>query len=94
MNTIVKMILPAAVFVLASAGAVGTKAEKVNASKKALTTEWIQINDSPSNCQARQVECTTDFNINVCTADTDNKQVYRKDGAGQCNILLYKVDDN
>jgi hypothetical protein len=93
MNTIVKMILPAAVFVLASAGAVGTKAERDNAFKKALTTEYIQINNNPNDCEERVVNCSTDSGP-ICTADSDNKQVFRKNAAGQCSIQLYKLDDN
>jgi hypothetical protein len=94
MNTIVKMILPAAVFVLASAGAVGTKVERDNASKKALTTEWIQINNNPNDCEEREVSCTPENIAPICTSDSDNKQVFRKNAAGQCSVQLYKLDDN
>lgn len=92
MNTIVKMILPAAVFVLASAGAVSTQAAKANAPKKAFATEWIQLNNNPFDCEAREVtNCDEATTANACTADFDNKQVYRLDSAsGQCNIVLYK----
>lgn len=94
MKTIVKMILPAVVFVLASAGAVSTQEEKVNVSKKAFTTEWIQINNSPDNCQPREVsDCSPTTTLNACTVDSDNKQVYRKNVAGQCNILLFRPED-
>ena len=94
MNTIVKMILPAAVFVLASAGAVGTKVERDNASKKSLTTECILINNNPNDCEEREVSCTPENIAPICTADSDNKQVFRKNAAGQCSVQLYKLDDN
>lgn len=92
MNTIVKMILPAAVFVLASAGAISTKSEKESDAKKALTTEYIQIAGSPSNCDDVQVNCTPVNNGNLCMDENDENQVFRKNAAGQCNIQLYKTE--
>lgn len=95
MNTIVKMILPAAVFILASAGAVSTKVEKESNAKKALTTEWIQISGSPTNCDDVQVNCTTVNNGNLCSYEDDNNQthqVFRKNTAGQCRVQLYKTE--
>lgn len=91
MNTIAKMILPAAVFVLASAGAVSTQSDKDAALKKAVTTEWIKINNSSSNCQEVQVDCTTFNNGHLCT-DDQNNQVFRLNSQDECSITLYKPD--
>ncbi|MBP1222348.1 DUF6520 family protein [Flavobacterium sp. 1355] len=95
MNTIVKMILPAAVFILASAGAVSTKAAKESDAKKALTTEWIQISGSPTNCDDVQVNCTPVNTGTLCSYEDENSQehqVFRKNTAGQCRIQLYKTE--
>jgi hypothetical protein len=92
MKTIVKMILPVAVFVLASAGAISTKAEKENASKKALTTEWVRISGSPTNCDDVQVNCTQNITAQLCMDENNENQVFRKNAAGQCSIQLYKTE--
>lgn len=95
MRTIVKMILPAAVFILASAGAVSTKSMKEEAAKKAVTIEWIRISGSPSNCDDVEVNCTPVNNGNLCTYEdpltNEEHQVFRKNIAGQCSELLYKI---
>lgn len=92
MNTIVKMILPAAVFVLASAGAVSTQSDKDAASKRAVTKEWIKINNSSSDCQETQVDCSTFNNGHLCMDDSDTNQVFRLNSQDQCSVTLYKPD--
>lgn len=94
MRTIAKMILSAAVFVLASAGAVSTKTAKEEASKSALTTEWIRISGSSVNCDDVQVDCTPVNNGNLCMYEdpitSEEHQVFRKNAAQQCAVQLYK----
>ena len=82
------MILPVALFALASAGAIGTKADKDD-SATTLQTEWIH-SPNQNSCLEREVDCTTTNTGSFCMADENTKQVFRKNVAGQCSILLYK----
>lgn len=91
MTTFVKMILPVAVFALASAGAVSTKMVKEDSAKSGISTEWIQ-NPDATHCLARTVDCSTVLTAQLCMADSNSRQVFRKNVAGQCNILLYKIN--
>jgi hypothetical protein len=92
MNTIVKMILPVAVFALASAGAVSTQPAKGEASK-ALITGYIQFNNNPQDCRPVQVDCTTFNTGQLCMDPSDTNQVYQKDeGLLECTVPLYKIN--
>lgn len=91
MKTFVKMILPVAVFALASAGAVTTKAVKEKSAKAASSMEWVQ-NPNATNCAPVTVNCTPVNTGSICQADGTLRQVFRKTAAGQCNILLYKIN--
>lgn len=89
MKTVVKMMLPVALFALASAGAIGTKAAKGNNSQKLLTNEWIQ-SPNASNCLQRTVDCTPVNTGIICMDEQQEHQVFRKNAAGQCSVTLYK----
>ena len=91
MKLLIKSILPITVFVLASAAAVKINELKNIAAKDVLIIGWIHSPDS-SHCLAREVDCSTINNAQICTVDIDNKQVYGKSSNGQCNILLYKIN--
>lgn len=88
------MILPVAVFVLASAGAVSTVADKESDAKKVFTTEYFKISGSSTNCDDVNVEnCSPQLDTYMCSAINDEtslrQNVYRKNVSGQCSIPLY-----
>jgi hypothetical protein len=89
MKTFVKMMLPVALFALASAGAIGTKAAKGSDNSKLLTSEWIQ-SPNASTCLKRTVDCTADNTGVICMDEQQEHQVFRKNTAGQCSVILYK----
>ena len=92
MRTFVKMILPVAAFVLASAGAVGTKAVNDQKAKSALTIIGYVHNPTASSCQAVEVDCQTAPTPNLCKAFIPEKQVSRLNGQNQCVEMLWKVN--
>jgi len=92
MRTIVKMILPAAAFMLASAGAVGTKAISSKEDKNAATILGYVHNPTASNCLVVEVDCQVAPTPNPCKAFIPERQVYRLNGSNQCVEMLWKVN--
>lgn len=92
MKTIVKMILPVAAFVLASAGAISTNAKTESKTAAPLINGWIQ-NPNANSCEARtNLDCSTTNSGSVCmSSDATPKQVFLKNAAGQCSSNLYRV---
>jgi len=92
MKTIVKVILPAVAFTLASAAAVSTNEAKIKESKKTvLITGFIQ-NPSPSSCLSVQVNCTTINTGQACmSSEATPRQVWKKNDANACVDNLYKI---
>jgi hypothetical protein len=92
MKTIVKMILPVAAFVLASAGAVSTNAKQENKAETTLINGWIRTPDAQHCTEVFNLDCTTVSGTPVCmTTEATPKQVYNKNAASQCSVNLFKV---
>lgn len=90
MKTILKMVLPVAAFALASAGAVSTTGSSTVADGTVLIDGWVH-NPDVNNCSERiNLNCRTTSGTPVCMS-TDGKQVFLKNGAGQCSVTLYKT---
>ncbi|GGB64482.1 hypothetical protein GCM10007424_00460 [Flavobacterium suaedae] len=89
MKAIAKLILPVAAFMLASAGAVGTKA--VEDSKEGTLNITGYVHQTSNPCFEVSVNCQTMNNGQICKALTPEQNVYRLTGTNQCAELLWKV---
>jgi len=90
MKAILKMVLPVAAFALASAGAVSTTGSSTPADGTVLINGWVH-NPDANNCSERlNLNCRTTSGTPVCMS-SDAKQVFIKNGAGQCSVQLYRV---
>ena len=87
MKTVVKMILPVAAFMLASAGAVSTNKADDGNSSKLVMTGYLHKPSIP--CDAIEVNCQVQNNGQACEAGGQN--VYRLTSPGFCPNLLWKV---
>lgn len=81
---IFSFVLPVAAFVLASAGAVGTKMTDSSKSANPPITGWTH---GASSCQD-PVPCKTEVDV-FCTDGAGNR-AYLMTSPNQCNIDLYK----
>ena len=82
-TSLVKMILPVAAFVLASAGAVATKTAGSN-SKVIDTNGWARLSEG-SPCQ--YVRSCNNNSLMVCKQGSI--QVFAKTGVDDCSSTLY-----
>jgi hypothetical protein len=86
-TTIVKMLMPVAAFVLASAGAVSTNASHSLKSSTALVPGYIH---SAMPCQP-SIQCSLSGGFVCQTNITSGPQVFGKDAAGPgCAVTLYR----
>jgi hypothetical protein len=86
-TTVVKMLMPVAAFVLASAGAVGTNASHSQKSSTALLPGFIH---SANPCEP-SIKCQ-DSGTFVCQTNiTTGPQVFGKDAVGPgCSVTLWR----
>lgn len=87
-KSIVKMILPIAVFVLAITAAFASHGDNA-VQKAALAPEqgWLNV-DGVCN---ESIQCS-DTGTQLCTTIT-NQQVFGKDEAGDCTVELYRTSN-
>ena len=90
MKTIVKLVLPVAAFMLASAGAVGTHVSAKDSAGMPLMTGYVH-NPTSSNCLVVEVDCQIPSTGILCKAFTPERQVYSKNSLGKCEVPIWKV---
>lgn len=86
-TTVVKMLMPVAAFVLASAGAVGTNASLSQKSSTALIPGYIH---SANPCDP-SIQCNNSGSFVCQTNITSGPQVFGKDAVGPgCAVTLWR----
>ena len=88
MKTLVSLILPFAAFMLAGAGAIGTKSVEANNGKTTAIMGYLHTTSEP--CSEVSVNCQTSNNGQIC--EVSSKPVYRLTGANSCAQFLWKVN--
>jgi hypothetical protein len=86
-TSIVKMILPMAVFALAITGAFASHAENVAKKKPAPIQGWLQV----AGACNQSIQCNTTGSM-LCKTSS-NQQVFGKDEAGDCAVELYRLSN-
>lgn len=87
MRTFVKLILPVAAFMLASAGAVSTNVKSGDKPSAILMSGGIHTPSVP--CQEVKVNCQVTNTPVVCTAFSQT--IYRLDAPNNCPDVLWKT---
>jgi len=92
MKTNFKNWLPAVMIAIATIGAFSTHAMTLKESNATLVEGYQQINNSPTNCDEKNM-CSTINNGIVCTVDyeEDGAPLFRLEGA-TCNQELYRPE--
>ncbi len=83
-KSIVKMVLPMAVFALAITGAFASHAENVAKKKPAPIQGWLQV----AGACNQSIQCS-ESGTALCKT-TSNQQVFGKNEAGDCEVELYR----
>lgn len=87
-TSIVKMILPMAVFALAISGAFASHTEKVAKKRAPAAIQgWLQV----AGACNQSIQCSDTGNM-LCKTSS-NQQVFGKDEAGDCAVELYRVNN-
>jgi len=86
-KSIVKMMLPMAVFALAITGAFASHAENVAKKKPAPIQGWLQV----AGACNQSIQCSDTGNM-LCKTSS-NQQVFGKNEAGDCEVELYRANN-
>jgi len=87
-----KLILPALVIVLAITSAFTTEAGK--RAEDAIVPGHVRLSSNPKDCSVEMDDCDTNFTDEVCRVGniSAGAQLWRKNGAGDCILTLYKPE--
>lgn len=94
MKTIfLKNVMPAAVVVLAAAGAFATTSMQSASKQKAVTFKWGYVPNSSGQCISNPVPCDDQQSDFLCRVNGTGAVAYDKDEQNNCIAPLYRPEN-